>query len=255
MKDQLVNDLLKYFLDEADKDNIEIPDSFVNKRTLLTGLLNQRPVKPVPEEVLREEDLLIKEENEDRKIVDINETKGKIVLISNDITALKVEAIVNPCDEHMLGCFTPNHNCIENKVHTYAGVRLRLKCAEIMRGDLLGIGKVVLTDAYNLPCKYIIHTVGPEIEDKVTEEKIEELKDCYQNALEIAKNNNIKQIAFPCISTGRHSFPSKLACEIAVSVVKDFIKEYDVFDKIVFCTLTLENYAIYEEELKRNNML
>ena len=136
---------------EADKDNIDIPDSFVNKRTLLTGLLNQRPVKPVPEEVLREEDLLIKEENEERKIVDINETEGKIVLINNDITALKVEAIVNPCDEHMLGCFTPNHNCIDNNIHSNAGISLRLKCKEITKGQSIEVSKVILTDAFNLP--------------------------------------------------------------------------------------------------------
>lgn len=255
MKDQLVNDLLKYFLDEADKDNIEIPDNYVNKRTLLTGLINQRPAKPISEDVLKEEDLLIKEELEDKKIIDVNELEGKYILLNNDITTLKVEAIVNPCDERMLGCFTPNHNCIDNQVHTNAGIRLRLKCSEIMRGDLLGNGKVVLTDAYNLPCKYIIHTVGPEIDGEVTDENISNLVACYQNALEIAKNNNIKQIAFPCISTGRHSFPSKLACEIAIKTIKAFVKEYDVFDKIIFSTFTLENYAIYEEELKRNNMI
>ena len=239
MKDQLVNDLLKYFLDEADKDNIEIPDNYVNKRTLLTGLINQRPAKPISEDVLKEEDLLIKEELEDKKIIDVNELEGKYILLNNDITTLKVEAIVNPCDERMLGCFTPNHNCIDNQVHTNAGIRLRLKCSEIMRGDLLGNGKVVLTDAYNLPCKYIIHTVGPEIDGEVTDENISNLVACYQNALEIAKNNNIKQIAFPCISTGRHSFPSKLACEIAIKTIKAFVKEYDVFDKIIFSTITL----------------
>jgi O-acetyl-ADP-ribose deacetylase (regulator of RNase III) len=255
MKDQLVNDLLKYFLDEADKDNIEIPDNYVNKRTLLTGLINQRPAKPISEDVLKEEDILLKEEYDDKKVIDVNEIDGKIILLNSDITLLKVEAIVNPCDERMLGCFTPNHNCIDNQVHTNAGIRLRLKCSEIMRGDLLGNGKVVLTDAYNLPSKYIIHTVGPEIDGEVTEDNIANLKACYQNALEIAKNNNIKEIAFPCISTGRHSFPSKLACEIAIKTVKDFIKKEDVFDKIVFSTFTLENYAIYDEELKRNNMI
>ena len=255
MKDQLVNDLLKYFLDEADKDNIEVPDNYVNKRTLLTGLINQRPAKPISDDVLKEEDLLIKEELQDKKIIDVNELEGKFILLNSDITALKVEAIVNPCDERMLGCFIPNHNCIDNQVHTNAGIRLRLKCSEIMRGDMLGPGKVVLTDAYNLPCKYIIHTVGPEIEEEVTDDNISNLVACYQNALEIAKNNGIKQIAFPCISTGRHSFPSKLACEIAIKTVKAFVKEYDVFDKIIFSTFTLENYAIYEEELKRNNMI
>ena len=251
MKDQLVNDLLKYFLDEADKDNIEIPDSFVNKRTLLTGLLNQRPAKPLPEEVLREEDLLINEENKDRKIVDINETEGKIILINNDITALKVEAIVNPCDEHMLGCFTPNHNCIENKVHTYAGVRLRLKCAEIMRGDLLGIGKVVLTDAYNLPCKKIIQTVGPCVEKKPTDKQIHDLGNCYINCLKLLIEKNLFSIAIPAISTGLYGFPKILAANIALTKIDEFISKLNIEIKnkikVVINVYDDNNLKIYEQ--------
>lgn len=247
MKDQLVNELIKYFLDESDRPNVDIPKIYANKRALLRGLINMREPKKIDEKILEKEDKLLNEELKEKNITDVSSLDGKIILLNKDITEIKCDAIVNNSDETMLGCFIPNHACINNQIHTYAGIRLRLKCFEITKGKKLSTSKVVLTDSYNLPCKYIIHTIGPVIENDITKDDIENLKSCYINSLELAKKNNIKTITFPCISTGNRHFPKDLAAKTVIQTVKEYLKEDNYFEKVIFSVYTLEDNNLYEK--------
>lgn len=149
------------------------------------------------------------------------------------------------------GCFVPCHKCIDNCIHSSSGIQLRLECSKKMKKiGRLDTGKAFITKAYNLPAEHVIHTVGPIIYDEVTEKEIEELRRCYINSLELAKKNNIREIAFCCISTGEFRFPKELASQIAIKTVKDYIdKNKDDFDKIVFNVFTEEDYNIYLKNL------
>ena len=149
------------------------------------------------------------------------------------------------------GCFVPCHKCIDNAIHSMAGIQLRLECNEKMKKiGKLQTGKAFITKGYNLPSKYVIHTVGPIIYIYVTEKEIEELKNCYMNSLELAKENNIREIAFCCISTGEFRFPKEEACRIAIDTVKDYLsKNEKYFDKVIFNAFTDEDYEIYFKNL------
>ena len=165
-----------------------------------------------------------------------------------DITTLKIETIVNAANSQGLGCFFALHNCIDNQVNSNAGISLRLECNEIMKlkNYHLETSEAIITNGHNLPCKYIIHTVGPIIYENVTEKEILELKKCYINSLELAKENNIKTIAFPCISTGEFRFPKELASKIAVETVKEYLKTNEgYFEKIVFDVFEDSDYRSY----------
>ena len=170
-----------------------------------------------------------------------------------DITKLKIDAIVNAGNSQGLGCFLPNHNCIDNQINTFAGVRLRLACNDIMK-DLnynLETGKAIITKGYNLPSKYVIQTVGPIIENKVTDKKQKELANCYINSLKIAIDNGIRTIAFPCISTGVFRFPKDEACKTAIKSVDEFITENrDKLDKVIFNLWSDEDVIIYEQNIR-----
>ena len=150
------------------------------------------------------------------------------------------------------GCFIPCHNCIDNNIHSASGISLRIECGNKMEKiGVLETGKAFITKGYNLPSKYIIHTVGPIIYDFVTEDKEKDLSNCYINSLELAKKYNIRTIAFPCISTGEFHFPKQLASEIAIKSVREFLnKNKDCFDKIVFNVFTNEDYEIYTQNLE-----
>ena len=165
----------------------------------------------------------------DSKDIDIIENKMGIFL--GDITTIKCDAIVNAANSAMLGCFTPNHSCIDNQIHTYAGIRLRLECEKILNGKIEKTGSAILTKAYNLPSNYIIHTVGPIVDRKVTKKNKEDLETCYISCLELARKNNIKIVAFPSISTGVFRFPKDEASKIAVNTVRRYLEKYnDYFD-------------------------
>lgn len=151
------------------------------------------------------------------------------------------------------GCFIPCHKCIDNQINTFAGVGLRLECNEIMKTKNyhLETGKAIITKGYNLPSKNVIHTVGPIIYDFVTEQKESELTDCYINSLKLAIQNDIRTIAFPCISTGEFRFPRDKACKLAILAVENFLKDHkENFDKIIFNVYGEEDYRIYERNLK-----
>lgn len=247
MKEKLVDELLNYLIKEDKRlENIEIPSNYAEKMSFLRGIINIRSPRPTSDDILKLEDQLLQLELKEKEVTDVKDIKtkeGVIAIWQGDITALKIEAIVNPGNSALLGCFIPNHSCLDNQIHTRAGIRLRLACNEIMQGKEEKVGQAKITDAYNLPCNYVIHTVGPMITRNVTKEDEELLANCYKSCLDLAKEKSIKTIAFPTISTGVFSFPKELASKIAVNTVRRYVKENpNTFDKIVF--------DVYEEEDK-----
>lgn len=250
-KEELVNKLLNYFIQEDERlKNIEIPTKYPEKRSLLRGIINLRAPYPVSADILVLEDQLLQLELKEKEVTDVSEIETRedcITLWQGDITTLKIEAIVNPGNSALLGCFIPNHSCLDNQIHTFAGIRLRLACNDIMKGKEEETGKAEITEAYNLPCDYVIHTVGPMIIEKVAETEKQELASCYKSCLDLAKEKNIKTIAFPTISTGVFSFPKELASKIAVNTVREYVKENpNTFDKIVFDVYEEEDKAYYD---------
>ena len=253
-KEEIVLKLIEYFKSEDPKYNsVKVPEDYEERRKLLRAFINIRPPMEISEDILKLEDELLNLELEEKGIVDVSslaECEEHIVLWKGDITRLKVDAIVNACNSGMLGCFRPNHSCIDNQIHTFAGIRLRLECNDIMKGEMLPTGDVRLTKGYNLPCNYVIETVGPIINREVKPEDEEELASCYISSLKLAIQNGIKTIAFPCISTGVFSFPKKRACEVAVSTVRNYLnKNPGNIDKVIFNVYTDEDYEIYKEVL------
>lgn len=241
--------LIKYLLSENGKyEKIPVPESGEERFGLLRGLMNIRPPKPVSEEFLAVQDEFLKEEIFSKGITDIADLvpiEDGIFLWKGDITTLKCGAIVNAANSQMLGCFQPCHNCIDNAIHTFAGVRLRLECAEIMdrQGSEEPTGTAKITSAYNLPCDKIIHTVGPIVSGRLTEKHCGQLESCYKSCLEIAVRNNVRSIAFCCISTGVFGFPQKEAAEIAVRTVRNFRKCHDI--EVIFNVFRQDDYDIY----------
>lgn len=246
----LINELIK---EDKKLNDIVIPDSEAEKKLLFRALCNIRNPKPISDKFLKVQDEYLKEELENKKITDAKEIIpifDKICLWKGDITTLKCDAIVNAGNEYLLGCFIPNHHCIDNAIHFYSGIQLRLRCNAIMQGRILSVGEVKLTPAYNLPSKYIIHTVGPIIYDEVEIKDKKDLANCYINSLEIAKMNNIRTIAFPCISTGEYNYPQEEACLIAVNTIEEYLKDNNsYFDKIIFNVFTDKDFEFYNNRL------
>lgn len=172
----------------------------------------------------------------------------RISLWRGDITRLGVDAIVNAANSQLLGCFVPCHGCIDNAIHSAAGIQLRNECAEIMaeQGHEEPIGKAKITKGYNLPAKHVIHTVGPIVGLAVTEKQKEQLKDCYLNCLKVAEKSSLKSIAFCCISTGEFHFPNKLAAEIAVDTVDRFLTKNSI-ERVLFNVFKEQDFNIYKK--------
>ena len=246
--------LIEYLLNEDKRyKNISIPTSEKEQFDLYRSLVNIRPAVMADEEYLRAEDKFLQELTAQKGITDIADlqpVENQIYLWKGDITTLKCGAIVNAANSGMTGCWQPCHNCIDNCIHTFAGVRLRLKCAEIMKaqGHEEPTGKAKITPAYDLPCQYVIHTVGPIVQGRLTEKHCELLKSCYQSCLELAVLNGIKSIAFCCISTGVFGFPQDRAAEIAVGTVREFIKEHKI--EVILNVFTEKDYGIYKKLLR-----
>ena len=182
-------------------------------------------------------------------IADLQPVSRNIFLWKGDITTLKCGTIVNAANSHMLGCFQPCHSCIDNAIHTFSGVQLRLKCAKIMhnQGHDKLTGQAKITPAYNLPCDYVIHTVGPIVQGKLTKKHCELLESCYRSCLEIAVHNKIESIAFCCISTGVFGFPQKEVAQIAVRTVQNFQKFHKI--KVIFNVFKESDDKIYRQLL------
>lgn len=238
------------------------PVSFTEKRRLLRSLMNVRYPEPVDLKILNVQDELLQEEQEEKGILDVSnlpviqqeypcteiKNSDRMILWQGDITRLKAEAIVNAANPQMMGCFVPCHGCIDNVIHSAAGIQLRNECAKIIeqQGHEEPTGKAKITGGYNLPSKHVIHTVGPVVGTQVTEEQIEQLKSCYKSCLKIAEKHALKSIAFCCISTGEFHFPNKLAAELAVQVIDKYLSTCNV-ERVVINVYKNEDYNIYRK--------
>ena len=235
--------------------NVKIPESKQEKEDLLRTLMNIWEVEKLPEQFFDVQDKYLKQKLSEKKIVELkelDEVEKNIYLWQGDITTLKVDAIVNAANKALLGCFVPHHRCIDNAIHTQAGLQLRQECFEIMQkqGEFEKTGQAKITSGYNLPAKYVIHTVGPIIYNSVEDSDKELLASCYRNCLELALKNNLKSIAFCCISTGEFRFPNDLAAQIAVVEVRKVLSENPDKDiKVVFNVFKDTDLAIYRDIL------
>ena len=233
---------------------VRIPDDREEQRDLLRSLMNVRPPGDADEEFLRIQDEYLSEVIRSRGITDENdipEVEPGIKLWRGDITLLSCGAIVNAANSGMTGCYVPCHACIDNCIHTYAGIQLRRDCGKLMRdqGHEEPVGLAKVTDAYNLPCRKVIHTVGPAIEGKLTEHDRELLRSCYVSCLEAAEEAGLKSIAFCCISTGVFRFPPEEAARIAVGTVREHLKEHDHPLEVIFNVFSENDERIYRKIL------
>ena len=257
--------LIDYLIKEDPQySEMEIPTTEQGKHDLFRALRNVREPKPVSEEFLRLQDEELQAQLQGKGIVELIDIEGvcrgekffaptgkQLFLWQGDITRLKVDAIVNAANAQMLGCFHPLHGCIDNAIHSAAGVQLREECHRLMlqQGHLEPTGTAKITKAYNLPCKYVIHTVGPIVPTGIpTPMQKEQLASCYRSIMQLADENHLESIAFCCISTGEFRFPNQLAAGIAVRTVKDFLVEHSECSvkQVVFNVFKDEDKRIYE---------
>lgn len=232
----------------------QIPAGKEEQKTLLRSLMNVRMPSAIDEEFLYIQDAYLQQANAEKGIVtfsEMEELEPELYLYKGDITRLKVGAIVNAANSGMTGCYQPCHNCIDNCIHTYAGVQLRLACAKLMQrqGHEEPTGQAKITSAYNLPCEYVIHTVGPIVSGRLTKKHEAFLSSCYQSCLEAVDEKNIESIAFCCISTGVFMFPNERAAEIAVETVKAYKKRTGSRIKVVFNVFKDYDEAFYRDLL------
>lgn len=258
--DYLVRELVK---EEEELEEVEIPEEYAEKRRFLRSLMNIRMPRKISREFLKVQDEFLQEEAEDKGIIYVENLPSaadrrpntgvkhadKMVLWQGDITRIACDAIVNAANSRLLGCFIPNHGCIDNAIHSAAGLQLREECAMLMaeETDEVAPGQAKITGAYNLPCSYVIHTVGPIVEDAVTEKEEGELRACYRNCLELAEKNKLESIAFCCISTGEFHFPHEAAAKIALETIDEFMEKAVHLKKVVINVFLEEDYKIYDK--------
>lgn len=248
--------LINYLINEnKELSSIEIPAQDTAKKHLLCSLMNIRPPKIVSKEFLEVQDAYLQEECTRKGVIslsDISLARSGIYLWQGDITRLSVDAIVNAANSAMLGCFVPCHGCIDNAIHSAAGVELRQECFHIMEKQKTKepTGKAKITKAYNLPCHYVIHTVGPIIYGKVTRKDCDLLSNCYRSCLELAAAYQLKSIAFCCISTGEFHFPNDKAARIAIQTVQDYQSKNQNDLEVVFNVFKDSDYQIYKQLLE-----
>lgn len=227
----------------------EIPSDEISQKRLLRALFNVRMPKTASGEFKRIQDEYLQEELRLKGVTDIASlapVATDIYLWKGDITTLKCDGIVNAANSQMLGCFCPNHGCIDNAIHTFAGIGLRQECAEIMKNQgEEPTGRAKITKAYNLPCKYILHTVGPIVYGELTKQHEKQLADCYRSCLSLADKYGLQSLAFCCISTGEFHFPNEKAAEIAVRTVIEYKTHTKSKMKVVFNVFKETDYAIY----------
>ena len=247
----LIQSLLK---ENQEYRDMNIPAEPERQRQLLRGLMNIRAPKRIGADFLKMQDEYLQSETAAKGITDIADLtpiQQGLYLWQGDITTLKCDAIVNAANSGMTGCYIPNHRCIDNAIHTFAGVELRLACEELMeqQGYPEPTGQAKITPAFNLPCRYVLHTVGPIIRGRVTKEDKELLASCYRSCLELAAENGLESVAFCCISTGEFHFPNEQAAQIAVETVKQFMNRKISVKKVIFNVFKDLDKAIYEKLL------
>ena len=219
--------------------DLEIPTGEEEQKRLLRGLMNVRLPGRIGREFLKVQDEYLQAETAAKGITELDglsPVAEGICLWQGDITTLRCDAIVNAANSGMTGCYVPNHRCIDNCIHSFSGIQLRMECAEMMRmqGHEEETGKAKITKAYNLPCRYILHTVGPIISGTPTKTDCELLAGCYRSCLELAAEKGLESVAFCCISTGEFHFPNDRAAQIAVGTVKEFMRRETSVKKVVF---------------------
>lgn len=254
-QEERISYLIRYLINEnSELESIDIPAEDAERKRLLRSLMNIRPPKTVSKEFLTVQDAYLQDELKGKGIVSLSELSPEqpgIYLWQGDITRLSADAIVNAANSAMLGCFVPCHGCIDNAIHSAAGVQLRLECSRIMEKQQTKepAGRAKITKAYNLPCHYVLHTVGPIIYGEVTQRDCALLSDCYRSCLELAAAYRLKSIAFCCISTGEFHFPNKRAAEIAIQTVKDYKKQNQNCPEVIFNVFKDYDYEIYKQLL------
>ncbi len=274
---------IRYLL-EQNRTQADIPASLPEKQRLLRALMNVTEVEsransfalprcsnvtegniwepqPLSEAFLHAQDAELQAQLQEKGIIDCDnatmlECESKLSLWQGDITRLKVDAIVNAANSQGLGCWHPLHACIDNAIHSAAGLQLRQECDNVLRGGEIATGEAIITEAYNLPCRHVLHTVGPIIPDGIpTRKQEEQLADCYRNCLGLAEANGCRSIAFCCISTGEFHFPNRRAAEIAIATVKEYTTSYALTHShnnaltVVFNVFKDIDYDIYRELL------
>lgn len=259
------NDNLLYILHTLTEEvpvyrSLEIPEDMTERQKIIRTLLNIRPPRPISREFLAAQDAELQLQLAEKGVITIPQTEPcrcdeRVRLWQGDITRLQVDAIVNAANDTLLGCFVPLHKCIDNAIHSAAGIELRLECNRLMQrqGYAEPTGKAKITKGYNLPARYVIHTVGPIVSDSVPSPKQEkQLSDCYRSCLETATVHASESMAFCCISTGEYSFPQQRAAEIAVATVLDYLNttKYTTIKTIIFDVFSRNDYAIYRELLQ-----
>ncbi|MBR4192776.1 MAG: protein-ADP-ribose hydrolase [Oscillospiraceae bacterium] len=241
--------LIRRLLDEQPSYRaMELPSGEAEQRRLLRSLFNIRLPGAVDESFLTVQDEYLREETRKKGVTalaELTQVAPGLYLWQGDITTLACDAIVNAANSGMTGCYQPCHNCIDNCIHSWAGVQLRNACAELMerQGYEEPTGRAKLTPAYNLPCKYVIHTVGPIVQGRLTKRQEELLASCYRACLALAEENGLKSVAFCCISTGVFGFPQGRAAEIALQTVREYQTHSDI--EVIFNVFKDEDYAIY----------
>ena len=255
---------LDYLVEQfkADSDeykDLQTPKDIEGKKRILRSLVNVRMPRKMDESILTVQDEYLQERIRENGIVELSDIpiiRDGLSIWQGDITRLAVDAIVNAANSQMLGCFVPMHTCIDNCIHTFAGVQLRAECNRQMNQLRIRYGRdyeqptavPMLTDAYNLPAKRIIHIVGPIVQYKLTSALEKDLADCYRNTLDMCKENGLKSVAFCCISTGVFHFPNNRAAEIAVSTVEKWIADNPgVIERVIFNVFKDEDKKYYEE--------
>lgn len=247
--------LIKALLGEDERyKDITVPRGSEEQKILLRALLNVRMPAPVSDEFLKVQNAYLSEEISKSGVTDykaLTPVDSGIYLWQGDITTLKCDAVVNAANNRMLGCFCPNHKCIDNAIHTFSGVQLRLKMQGVMQGGREQTGKAKITPAYNLPSGYIIHTVGPIVNGRLTKKDCELLRACYNSCLELADEKGLGSIAFCCISTGEFGFPNEEACQIAIDTVYEYRNKTGSKIEVIFNVFKDKDYEIYRKHFAK----
>ncbi len=253
--------LIAYLISERKDEylDIEIPYLMEEKRRILRALMNVRPPAAISAEFLAVQDEYLKVQLQEKGVTyieDLAPERPGVYLWQGDITTLAADAIVNAANSGLLGCFAPCHACIDNAIHTFAGVQLRLECARLMeaQGFAEPTGSAKITKAYNLPARHVLHTVGPIVRGAVTAEDRSLLESSYRSCLALAAEYALESVAFCCISTGEFHFPNEEAAQIAVRTVKEFMSEHagNAPTKVIFNVFKDIDHEIYSRLLKRN---
>ena len=266
---------LDYLVEEFKADSVqyrdlETPADTEGKKRLLRSLMNIRMPHPMEDRVLEIQNEYLCERIRENGIVTLSDIPtisdqgsshafaDRLSIWQGDITRLAVDAVVNAANAQMLGCFQPCHSCIDNCIHTFAGVQLRAECARQMNTLRIRYGRnyeqptavPMLTDGYNLPARKVVHIVGPFVYDRLTPELEKDLADCYRNTLDLCAENGLRSVAFCCISTGVFHFPANRAAEIAIGTVTEWLrKNGEKMDRVIFNVFNHKDKGYYEQLL------